>query len=67
MIIENSLIGLFSRAQIRAFAIFDVKVGLGYEIIDCIELVRRWSLPESWVREPVRQVSSFFFSSALDI
>jgi hypothetical protein len=27
--------------------------GLGYEIIDCIELARRWCLPESWVRSRV--------------
>lgn len=27
---------------------------LQYEIIDCHELARRWSLPESWVRGHVR-------------
>lgn len=26
---------------------------LGYEIIDCVELARRWCLPESWVRSRV--------------
>lgn len=28
--------------------------GSEYEIIDCRELARRWSLPESWVRGHVR-------------
>ena len=25
-----------------------------FEIIDCPELAKRWSLPESWIREQVR-------------
>jgi hypothetical protein len=29
--------------------------GLEYEIIDCVELARRWCLPESWVRGRVLQ------------
>ena len=25
-----------------------------FEIIDCPELAKRWSLPESWIREQLR-------------
>ena len=28
----------------------EVQSGSQYEIIDCVELARRWCLPESWVR-----------------
>jgi hypothetical protein len=31
---------------------------MGFEIIDCRELARRWNLPESWVRENVRRRAS---------
>jgi hypothetical protein len=26
----------------------------GYEVIDAIELAKRWKLPESWIREQTR-------------
>jgi hypothetical protein len=26
----------------------------GYEVIDSVELAKRWSVPESWVREQTR-------------
>ena len=30
----------------------------GYEVIDAAELSKRWSLPESWIREQTRTRSS---------
>jgi hypothetical protein len=30
----------------------------GYEVIDAAELAKRWSLPESWIREQTRSRSS---------
>jgi hypothetical protein len=30
----------------------------GYEVIDAAELAKRWSLPESWIREQTRTRSS---------
>jgi len=32
----------------------DSPTGTHYEIIDCVELARRWVLPASWVRDHVR-------------
>jgi hypothetical protein len=31
---------------------------IGYEVIDAAELAKRWSLPESWIREQTRTRSS---------
>jgi hypothetical protein len=30
----------------------------GFEVIDAAELAKRWSLPESWIREQTRTRSS---------
>lgn len=33
-------------------------VSNGYEVIDASELAKRWSLPESWIREQTRTRSA---------
>ena len=30
------------------------QTGISYEVIDSAELAKRWSLPESWIREQTR-------------
>jgi hypothetical protein len=31
---------------------------LSYEVIDSAELAKRWSLPESWIREQTRSLAT---------